>query len=187
MAHIVLIGPMKVGKSTTAPLVASLTGRERVDVDDVRFDHYRRNGYDDSLAGSLASSGDYVGLIAYWKPFEADLVEYLVATHHDAVLDLGAGHADYPPGPLLERVVAALSDHYVVLLLPSASHEKSAELLASRFTEEDGGDGLRELNRDFITSSSFRQLADTTIYVAGLTPEDVAAEVVARWRDAANS
>lgn len=88
------------------------------------------------LAGSLASSGDYAGLIAYGKPFEADLVEHLVARHHDAVLDLGAGHADYPPGPLLGRVVAASSEHYVVLLLPSASHEKSARLLASRFTAE---------------------------------------------------
>lgn len=47
------------------------------------------------------------------------------------------------PAPnMIERV-----HRYVTLLLLPASHEQSAEPSASWFTERDGGDDLRELNR----------------------------------------
>jgi shikimate kinase len=181
VAHIVLIGPIGVGKSTVAPLVASLTGRSIVSMDEVRFDYFRRAGYDDTLAATFGSSGDIAGLIAYWKPYEADAVEQLVVDESDAVLDFGAGHADYPDGPLLDRVAAALAEHFVVLLMPAKSTEESAQLLRPQLDDEHAG-AVHELNRGFIASPSFRQLADTTVYVAGRTPAEIAAEVVERWR-----
>jgi hypothetical protein len=109
VAHVVLIGPIGVGKWTVAPLVASLTGRAMVSMDDVRFDNYRRAGYHDALAATFASTGDIAGLIGYWRPGEADAVEHLVVDHTEAAR-LPAGHADYPDGPLLDRVAAALAD-----------------------------------------------------------------------------
>lgn len=180
-----LIGPIGVGKSTVAPLVASLIGREMVSMDEVRFDYYRRAGYDDTLAATFGSSGDIAGLIGYWKPYEADAVEHLVVDQSDAVLDFGAGHADYPEGPLLDRVAAALTEHFVVLLMPSESTDESTQLLRRRL--DDQHDAVHELNRGFIASPSFRQLADTTVYVAGRTPAEIAAEVVERWRATAPS
>jgi len=132
----VLIGPIGVGKSTVAPLVASLTGRAMVSMDEVRFDYYRRVGYDETLAAMLSSRGDIAGLIGYWKPYEADAVEHLVVDHTDAVLDFGAGHADYPDGPLLDRVAAALAEQFVVLLMPAESTEESAQLLRPRLDDE---------------------------------------------------
>jgi len=150
-------------------------------MDEVRFDYYRRAGYDDAVADAFMSSGDIAGLIGYWKPYEADAVEHLVVDQTDAVLDLGAGHADYPDGPLLDRVAVALADHFVVLLMPHESSVESAQLLRTRIDEEHS-DVVHELNRGFITSQSFRRLADTTVYVAGGTPAEIAAEVVERWQ-----
>jgi shikimate kinase len=186
VAHVVLIGPIGVGKSTVAPLIASLTSRVVVSMDEVRFDYYRRAGYEDTLAATFESSGDIAGLIGYWKPYEADAVEHLVADQTDAVLDFGAGHADYPDGPLLDRVAAALAEHFVVLLMPAESSEESARLLRARLDDEHA-DAVHELNRGFIASPSFRRLADTTVYVAGRTPAEIAAEVVERWRARASS
>lgn len=100
------------------------------------------------------------------------------------MLDFGAGHADYPHGPLFNRIAAALAEHFVVLLMPSKSPEESAQLLRARFAG-DHAETVHELNRGFIASQSFRQLADTTVYVAGLTPAEIAAEVVECWRAAA--
>ena len=174
-----MIGPIGVGKSTVAPIVASLTGRPVVSMDEVRFDYYRRAGFDAALAATFASIGDVNGLIGYWKPYEAEAVEHLVVDHTDAVLDFGAGHADYPDGPLLDRVAAALAEHFVVLLMPAESTEESAQLLRSRLDDEHA-DVVHELNRGFIASPSFRLLADTIVYPAGSKPSEIAAEVVVR-------
>jgi shikimate kinase len=182
MAHLVLIGPIGVGKSTVAPIVASLTGRATVSVDEVRFEHYRRAGYDDARADAFLATGDVFGLTRYWKPFEADALEHLVRDHTDVVLDLGAGHADYPDGPLLDRVATALAEHFVVLLMPSGSVEESVDFLRPRVGDQ--AEVVHELNRTFVESRSFRLLADTTVLVAGLTPDEVAAEVVRRWESA---
>ena len=179
MAHLVLIGPIGVGKSTVAPIVASLTGRSVVDVDEVRFEYYRRAGYDDARAEAFLADGDVFGLTRYWKPFEADALEHLVVDHTDAVLDLGAGHADYPDGPLLDRVTAALREHFVVLLLPHESVEESNDFLRPRVGDQ--AEVVHELNQTFVESRSFRLLADTTVLVAGRTPEEIASEVVRRW------
>lgn len=180
MAHLVLIGPIGVGKSTVAPIVADLLGRSTVSVDEVRFEYYRRAGYDDVTADQFLATGDVFGLTRYWKPFEADAVERVVVDHTDAVLDLGAGHADFPHGPLLDRVAAALEGHFVVLLLPYDSVEASNDFLRPRVGDQ--AEVVHELNRTFVASRSFRLLADATVHVAGRTPDQVAAEVVRHWQ-----
>ena len=100
------------------------------------------------------------------------------------MLDFGASHADYPDGPLQDRVAAALAEHFVALLMPVESTQESAQLLRLRLDDEHA-DAVHELNRGFIGSRSFRQLADKTVYVAGRTPAEIATEVVELWRSTA--
>lgn len=102
------------------------------------------------------------------------------------MLDFGAGHADYPDGPLLDRVAAALAEHFVVLLMPVESTAESAQLLRLHLDDEHAG-AVHELTRCFIESRSLRQLADKTVFVAGRTPPEIAVEVVERWRSVAPS
>ncbi|MCW2866264.1 MAG: hypothetical protein JWR20_452, partial [Marmoricola sp.] len=82
------------------------------------------------------------------------------------------------------RVTDALEEHFVVLLMPCVSVEESNDFLRPRVGDQ--AEVVHELNRTFVESRSFRLLADTTVLVAGHTPDDVAAEVVRRW-DSASS
>lgn len=70
--------------------------------------------------------------------------------------------------------------------MPAESTEESAQLLRRRLDDEHA-DAVNELNRGFIATQSFRQLADTIVYVAGRTPAEIAAEVAERWRATAPS
>lgn len=83
-------------------------------MDEVRFDYYRRAGYDDALAATFTSSGDFSGLIRYWKPYEADAVEHLVVGRwRSTAPSSGHGGPDQvsdPPRIMRESPVSATSD-----------------------------------------------------------------------------
>jgi hypothetical protein len=181
MSHVVLIGPIGVGKSTVAPLIGQMLGLPVVDLDALRPEFYATLAYDSDAANAAYRADGVAGLVRYWKPFEIQLVEHVAARRPDAVLDFGAGHSHYDDGTYLQRAAAALAGHDVVLLMPSADPAEGERLLAERQPEE-LRETIGELNAVFLRSPSNALLADRTVIVGDRPPADVAVEV-AEGRD----
>lgn len=187
MGHIVLIGPIGVGKSTVAPLVAAALDRPTIDVDELRGGFYGTLGYDNAEADEMYERDGVLGLAAYWKPFEIALVEHVVTLQPDSVLDFGAGHSHFDSDDtLFERASVALAPHHVVLLLPSEDPDESAAVLDARQPEEYRSE-TRSLNVEFLRSRSNALLADRIVITGDRSPEAVADDVVAGWARRASS
>src|ERR1700756_5233005 len=117
---VILIGPMKVGKSTVARLLADSLGLERNGLDKRRWSYFAEMGYDENKARSLAEERGVGAILSYWKPFEVHAVERHLADARDCVIDLGAGYSVQDDPILRERMRRALAPFpNVVLLEPS--------------------------------------------------------------------
>ncbi len=141
-SEIVLIGPVRTGKSTLGKLLAQRLGVPQVSLDDARWRYYREIGYDDALAQEIRSRGGFLALVLYWNLFDAYAAERLLAEHRSCVFDFGAGI--YWNDEVLERVQGALhSFHNVVLLLPAPDPNESIRILRARRYRPTGGPQLR--------------------------------------------
>lgn len=185
-ATIVLIGPISAGKTTIGALLAEKLGVPQYSVDDHRWNYYKEIGYDEAEASRIANSeAGMIGLLNYWKPFEAYAVERVLATQSNCVIDFGAGHSVYEDPILFERVKAALAPHpYVILILPSADLDQSVAILNSRFEallQREVGSvdpELLRLNALFTRHPSNHQLAKMVVYTEGKTPQETRDEIL---------
>ena len=126
-----------------------------------------------------------MGLIKYWKPFEAYAVERALSDYENCVLDFGAGHSVYEEEELFTRVQTALAPFDdVILLLPSPDLDESVEILNTRFSqllEREVGKvdaRLLDLNAHFVKHPSNRNLAKITIYTDGKSPQETCDEIL---------
>jgi shikimate kinase len=182
---IILIGPLGAGKTTVGRLLAEKLALPFCSVDDVRAAYYAQVGYDKTTAAQLAASDQgFWGALRYSKPFEARMVELILADQH-GVIDFGASNSVYEEAELLERVEKALSPHpNVILLLPAPEVDESAAILRDRLTRmltaagRDFTEDLFELNEYFLRQPSNRRLAKQVIYTQDKTPETICAELV---------
>jgi adenylate kinase family enzyme len=85
----ILIGPIGVGKTTTAELLAARLDVPQVSMDDLRWEYYNELGYDQDLAAQIEEREGFWGLYRYWKHFEAYAVERITSEHRDCVFDFG--------------------------------------------------------------------------------------------------
>jgi len=171
---IILIGPMSVGKSTLAKKLAKKLGVPRIELDDVRQRFYNEIGYDEQFASAVVGKEGMMGLIEYWKPFEAHAVERALKEYNNCVIDFGAGHSVYEDPELFQRVEKALKSHkFVIQILPSPDLDRSVEIVNQRFSEllikEVGkvDPELLELNEYFVRHPSNSLLAKKTFYTEG--------------------
>jgi shikimate kinase len=184
-AAVVLIGPLGAGKTTVGRLLAEKLDLPFCSVDQVRRDYYQQVGYDETLASQIAASGQGIrGLLRYSKPFEAQMVERILADHH-GIIDFGASNSVYEDRDLFARVETALAPcPHVILLLPSPDLDESAEILKSRLirmlTEagKEFTDELFELNEYFVKHPSNHRLAKLVVYTKDRTPENICDELV---------
>lgn len=182
---IVLIGPLGAGKTTVGHLLAKKLGLPFCSVDEVRSGYYERVGYEETVAAQIAASDQGVqGVLRYSKPFEARMIEMVLADHH-GIIDFGASNSVYDDEDLFARIEKALAPFpKVILLLPSPDLDVSAEILKSRLirmlTEagKEFSDELFELNRYFVQHPSNHRLAKQVVYTRDKTPEMICEEIV---------
>ena len=182
---VILIGPLGAGKTTVGQLLAEKLGLPFCSVDQVREYYYQKVGYDPTFAARIAASDQGIqGVLRYSNPFEAQMVQEILADYH-GVIDFGASNTVYEDKDLFARVENALvSYHNVILLLPSPDLEESDELLKRRLTQMLTGAGkeftdeLFELNEYFVRHPSNHRLAKLVIYTKGKTPEEICDEIV---------
>ena len=183
---IILIGPLGIGKSTVGRLLAKKLGLPQCSLDDVRWGYFEEIDYDKELAARLFQTGkDIPEKLSYSKPFEVHAIERALADHSHSVIDFGASNSVYEEEALLTRVEEALEPYpNVILLLPSADPDESAQILSARLTQivkakgEEINHELFELNEYFIKHLSNHRLAKSVIYTKGNTPEEICDEIL---------
>ncbi len=182
---IILIGPMSTGKSTVGTLLAEKLDLPRCELDKVRWGYYKEIGYSDEAASEIArSEAGMMGLLNYWKPFEAYAVERALADY-EGVIDFGAGHSVYEDETLFARVQKALAPYpHVILLLPSPDLDESVAIVNARFAEmvkkEVGqvSDEVLRVNEQFVKHPSNQLLAKMVVYTKGKTPAETCAAIL---------
>ena len=128
---IVLIGPVRTGKSTLGKLIAEQLGIPQVSLDEIRWQYYREIGFDESLANEIREKGGFLAVVYYWGLFSAYSVERLLSDHKNCVFDFGAGI--FESDEMFRRVEEALARYpNVVLVLPSPDIEESLRILEER-------------------------------------------------------
>ena len=179
-ATIILIGPLGTGKTTVGKLLAERLDLPFCSVDTVREAYYGQVGYDQTFASQIAASKQGVqGVLRYSKPFEARMVEMVLADHH-GIIDFGASNSVYDDHELFARVEKALAPYpNVVLLLPSPDLDESVEILKNRLKKmlteagKEFTDELFELNEYFVKHPSNQRLAKLVIYTKDKPPGEI--------------
>jgi len=179
----VLIGPLCVGKTSTATALAARLGLPHVQLDELGESYYRRAGYDAERGAALEQESGYVAKYRYREPAFPVSLGYLFAEHHDCVFDLGAGHTCMLDLSLVDQVRQALTPFAnVFLLLPSRDPERSIATIRERLRgdpERAGDDWDLEVDfiRFWVTSDQNRSLARHLVLTEERTPEQVADEI----------
>lgn len=177
---IILIGPLGAGKSTLAALLAERLGVPRCPMDMERWPYMEEAGYDPAIADEIKRRDRHYGnVFAYWKRFEAHMVERLLAEHRGQVIDFGASQSVYEDEADFSRVQNALADYAnVVLVLPSPDPAESLRVLKGRVW--DGVAGGFDFQAHFVHHPSNRRLATLTVYTEGKTPAETCDEILSR-------
>lgn len=185
ISTIILIGPLGAGKSTVGRLLAEKLGLPYCAVDAVRGAYYQKVGYDETAAAQIIASGQGIReVLRYSQPFEAQMVEMVLADHQ-GIIDFGASNSVYDDETLLARVERALAPYpQVILLRPSPDAAESAAILKERLIQmltaagKDFSDELFELNDYFVQHPANSRLAKRVIYTKDKTPEQICDEIV---------
>jgi shikimate kinase len=177
-SDIILIGPVRAGKTTLGRLLSEKLGWPQVSLDDVRWNYYREIGYDDTLAQTFRQQGGFLALVLYWQQFDAHAIERVLSEHSGCVFDFGAGAGASESLESLARVQKVLAPYpNVFLLLPSANREESLQILKAR-DDQPPADLRFDFNRRFLERGIYHRLAKHTVLTKGKLPEETRDEIL---------
>ncbi|GAP12784.1 shikimate kinase [Longilinea arvoryzae] len=178
-SEIILIGPVRTGKSTLGKLLSETLGKPQVSLDNLRRNYYQEIGYDEKLAESFRQHGGFLALFLYWNLFDAYAIERMLADHHNCIFDLGAGNGVSESRESLIRIQRALSSYpNIFLILPSPDLEESLQILKSR-DKNPPVDLNFDFNRHFLENGAYFTIAKHIVFTKGKLPEETGNEILA--------
>jgi len=174
--EIVLIGPVRTGKSTLGKILADKLGLKQVSFDEGWWKYCEEIGYDETLAREIRKQGGFLALVYYRNQFAAYPIERMLADYQNCVFDFGA--AIYESDEMFSRVQRALEPYpNVILVLPSPDMQESLRILFER-DESPPADLSFNILAHFLRHHTYYDLAKFTIYTKGKTPEESAMEIL---------
>ncbi len=177
MNEIILIGPVGVGKTTTAKLLSKKLNIPRIPFDDLRTDYYKEVGYSDEHRVELKKIHGQKAVEQYWSIFEPHAIERVLADHQNCIFDFGGGTTVCEYEFNFERIESALAPYSnVVLLIPSKDKKESLDIIYKRMNVKPNGFNMLEY---FVSNEAPYRLAKHTVYIKDKTPEQVCNEVLA--------
>lgn len=177
-SDIILIGPVRTGKSTLGKLLSEKLARPQISLDDLRWKYYREIGYDDTLAKTIRHQGGFLALVLYWQLFDAHAVERVLAEHCNCIFDFGAGAGASESQENMARVRLALAPYpNVILILPSPDTDETLQILKARDVHPPA-DLNFDFNRHFLERGFYQRLAKHTVFTRGKLPEETRDEIL---------
>ncbi len=177
MDEIILIGPVGVGKTTTAKLLSKKLDLPLVSMDDLRKNYYKEIGYDEKHMLELKSQIGQKAVEQYWSIFDPHSIERILSDHQKCVFDFGGGTTVCEYDYNLDRMKLALKPYSnVVLLIPCADKNESLSIIYDRKNIQPNGFTMLEY---FVSNDAPYELAKYTVYVKNKSPEQVCSEVLA--------
>ena len=179
MAQLILIGPVGVGKTTTAQLLAEQLSLPHHVLDQLRWSYFQQIGYDPERVQQLAATQGIAAVLAHWERFEVHALEQVLKEYPTGVIDVGGGYTVASDPVLARRIRQMLAPYpYVVLLLPAPEREASIQILTERLAGQ--------LPEDFPLQEHVRHhfgtqnLAKYVVYTYPKSPEAIRDEILRR-------
>lgn len=177
MNEIILLGPVAVGKTTTAKLLSQKLNLPKVSIDDLRFDYYKEIGYSDEHMNLILEKAGIFAIYQYGKIFDTYSIERTLEDHQHCVFDFGGGNNGMGFNFEYERYKKALEPYKnVVLLYPCPN---KAEALEFVFARREVQASHQEFIKHLVYDDSNFKLAKHIVYVKDKSPKEVCAEVLA--------
>jgi shikimate kinase len=178
MTTIILIGPVGVGKTTAAQLLAERLSLPYLALDELRWSYFQEIGFDPERQRQLGATQGIAAVLAYWEPFEVHALERVLTDHQAGVVDVGGGYTIANDPAFADRIRRALAPYpYVFLLLPTPRLDESIQLLAERTA------GLLPdqfpLHDHVARHFNTQELAKQIVYTHSKTPEAIGKEILA--------
>ncbi len=184
---IILIGPIRAGKSTVAQLLSERLCCPRCKTDLLRFGYYKEAGYDEAMARKIENEKGFLALVEYWKLFDVYTVNKIMQDFACGVIDFGGGLSVYEKESDLSAVTDILRPYKnVILLLPSPDVQESLKILSERMEEKEyqeyfqaaGILNRKELNKHFLEHHSNKTLAKHIVYTKDKSPAQTCSEII---------
>lgn len=178
LSDIILIGPVRTGKTTIGRLLSEKLDLPQISFDALRWKYYAEIGYKPQLARTIRQQGGFLALVLYWQLFDAYAIERLLADHRHSIFDLGAGGGASESQESFARVQRALAYYSnVILILPSPDLEETLQILKSRDTQPPT-DLNFDFNRYFLERGFYHRLAKFTVFTHGKSPGQTRDEIL---------
>jgi len=174
--QIILIGPIRAGKTTLGKLLAASLSCSFTSLDEYEQIYTQPVGYDPVIAEDLLSTQGLLKYYTYRRSFFDEAVVQFLASHPEGVLELGGGHPIVPDPDKQARIAAALRPYNrVILVIPTPDLHESVALLKTR-------QGLsindQDLNELYIVDDTFYRLAKVVVYTESKAPQETCQEIL---------
>lgn len=175
-SNIVLMGPIKVGKTSVAKEIAKRLDREFIDLDDQRERFYDETSYSGEKAEAQFMKHGIMGWYRYQKPYELYSVKRILEENQNAVIAFGGGQSVYEDKKRMGefiRLMEPVTNSF--LLMPYQDTKASLELLSKRTKAEEE----LKMNELFVCAKSSRLAAKHILYVEKNTINQISDKVIA--------